>query len=136
MQKLSQNTAAGKKWRQRNKPKTNEKPMAHDQKQEIDLGITRLEYDDPARPQRATLTLTTSKHSSGGLSSEATVFWIGFHSRQHAYGLAGGGDFIKRLLINKAARATQSNIDRQHSQVFTPSVIEELTNAAKQYYAK
>lgn len=109
--------------------------MATDQKIEIDLGLTRLEYNDPARPRKAVLTICTSKHYNGGLESDATVYWVGAHSRQHAFGLAGGGDFKKTLLrSDRSVKATQRNIDKQHAEIFTPEVVESLTQTAKEYY--
>jgi hypothetical protein len=103
-------------------------------KQEIELGLNRLEYDDPGRPFRAVLVLETDKHYNGGVESNATVFWVGSHSRQHAFGLAGGGDFRKSIQRDKTLRATQKAIERQHATAFTPEAIEELTRAAIAHY--
>jgi hypothetical protein len=111
--------------------------MAQDQRQDIDLGISRLEYGDPARPQHAVLTLTTGKHYAGGVESSARVYWIGLHSRSHAFGLAGKGDFdMPRMKWERTTKATQRAIDRQHAEVFTAEVIEQLTQAAKEHYAE
>ncbi len=108
--------------------------MANDQKQDIDLGITRLEYGDAARAKRAVLEIETGK-GSRGIASRADVFWVGGGGRQHCFALGGsGGDFSKRLKVSDA-RATQSNIDRQHAEVFTPEVLASLTAEARAHYA-
>lgn len=109
--------------------------MANAQKQDIDLGITRFEYGESARPQRAVLQIETSKYYNGGLISDASVYWIGNRSRQSCLSLGGdGGDYGKRLLISDK-KATQGNIDRQHKEVFTPEVVAKLVQAATERYA-
>ena len=110
--------------------------MAKDQKQDIELGITRLEYGDLSRPQRAVLTIQTDRHYNGGVASYATVFWFGGGERQHAFGLAGGGDYEKKVYLDQSVKSvTQKAIDRQHAEVFTPATIEQLTGLAKAHYA-
>lgn len=111
--------------------------MAQRRTQDIDLGITRLEYGDANRPQRAALTLATGKYYNGGLVSGVAVFWVGRYSRQQMIGLGSKeGDFsMGRIKINRETKATQKAIDRQHAEVFTPEVIEQLTQAAKAHYA-
>lgn len=109
--------------------------MANDQKLDIDLGLHRREYRD-GREQNAVLTIKTGKSFRGGLSSTATVFWLSEHSRSHAFGVGGGGDFSETIEQSQTAvRATQSAIDKQHSRVFTDEVIATLTAKAKAYYA-
>lgn len=53
----------------------------------IELGITRLEWGDADRPQRAVLELSTHKLFSGGLISSASVYWHGATSRCQMIGL-------------------------------------------------
>lgn len=108
--------------------------MATKQTQDIDLGLTRNEYGDTGRPQHAFLTIATDK-GYRGITSDAQVMWHGAHSRQHAFGLGGGGDFSKVITVNKTARATQRVIDSQHGLTFTPEVIAALTAEALAYYA-
>ncbi len=110
--------------------------MAQDRQQDIDLEITRFEYGDPTRPQRAVLTISTDKASSGGLLSSATVFWRHSHGRVHLFGAAGGGDFSKTLARTPRVRATQKVIDMQHAAVFTAEVVADLLVAAKAHYAE
>lgn len=111
--------------------------MANAQRQDIDLGITRLEYGNQTRPQQATLQIETSKYYNGGLLSDASVYWVSENCRQQLMSLGdGSGDYSRRLLINKSAKATQKNIDAQHAQVFTPEVVAQLTEYAKLHYAR
>ena len=112
--------------------------MANKQTQDIDLGITRLEYGDAARPQRGVLTICTGKYYNSGLISDATVYWVGNHSRQNCVSLGtDGGDYGKRLKVSeKTVKATQRNIDKQHAEVFTVTTIADLTEAAKLHYAR
>ncbi len=111
--------------------------MAQDQNQDIELGITRLEYGDRDRPQRGVLTICTGKYYNGGVISDATVYWVGRHSRQNIVGLGVEGDYRKRLMVSdRGMTATQRNIDRQHAETFTPEVIERITEAAKAHYAR
>lgn len=110
--------------------------MATKRTQEIDLGLTRREYaDDPKSTRRAVLEIETSKAYNGGVESDATVYWHGDHSRQHSFGLAGGGDFSKRLKRDTTVKATQKAIDTQYAQVFTADVLAALMAEAKEYYA-
>ena len=112
--------------------------MANDQKQNIELGITRLEWGDSQRPQRAVLEISTSKHYYG-LGSEAKVYWHGQHSRSNmmSIGSGGGGDFSKTVArADRTVKATQKNIDKLHATAFTPEVIAELVEAAKAHYAE
>ncbi len=111
--------------------------MAQDRTQDIELGITRLEYGDSSRPQRAVLTIETSKSYSGGLVSRASVCWHGYHCRQQMIGVGGsGGDFSQRIKVSeRTVKATQKNIDTQHVAAFPPDVISSLTQAAKDHYA-
>lgn len=109
--------------------------MASKQTQDINLNLTRNEWGKPdGKLQSAVLTIETDKHYNGGLDATATVFWFGDHSRSHAFGLGGGGDFSKTLAVNKTARATQKAIDTLHAQTFTPEVIASLTAEAIAYY--
>lgn len=112
--------------------------MAQERTRDIDLGITRLEYGDENRPQRAVLTLTTRKYYNGGLISDATVYWVGHHSKQNMMSLGGdGGDYGKRLrLSERTVKATQRNIDAEHAAAFPQDVIESMTQAAKDHYAR
>lgn len=110
--------------------------MAKDQKQDIDLGIVRLEYGDAARPQRGVLTIETSKHYNGGLSSTAQVCWVGANFRSHVFVIGtGAGDFSKTVLIDRTKKATQKAIDTQHATAFTAEEIARLTQLAKDHYA-
>lgn len=111
--------------------------MSADKKQDIDLGITRFEYGEMERPQRAVLTISTGKGFNGGLRSCVTVFWLSPGSRSTMLGLGGGGDFSKTVKVSdRTVRATQKAIDTQHAEVFTPEAIEELKQAATAHYAK
>lgn len=112
--------------------------MAENKTQEIELGITRMEYDDPERPQRAVLELQTAKHYDGGLVSRASVYWHGKHSRSHAIGVGNSttGDYSRRpARTDTGVRATQKNIDTRHAEIFTPEVVETITAEAKAHYA-
>lgn len=112
--------------------------MAENKTQEIELGITRLEYGDPERPQRAVLELQTAKHYDGGLASRASVYWHGKHTRSHAMGVGNSktGDYSRRpTRTDKAVRATQKAIDRRHAEIFTPEVVETIIAEAKAHYA-
>lgn len=113
-------------------------PKAVDASRKIELGITRLEYGEADRPQRAVLELSTHKHYNGGLISTATVFWHGEHSKSNLISLGGGsGDFTRRLRVSeRTVRATQKNIDTQHAAAFPPDVIASQTQAAKDHYAR
>lgn len=113
--------------------------MAKEQQSDIDLGITRFEYGDTERPQRAVLTVSTSKYYNGGLISNATVYWVGDHSRQNmmCLGDPSGGDYTNRLKVSaRTVKATQKAIDTQHAEVFTAEAIARLTQAAKDHYAR
>lgn len=111
--------------------------MAQAKKQDIDLGITRFEYGDKGRKQKAVLTIETDKYYNGGLLSDATVYWVGDHSRQTCVALGGdGGDYRKRLSMSaREVRATQKAIDKQHAEVFTADAIAHLVDGAKLHYA-
>jgi hypothetical protein len=106
--------------------------MAQDKETKINLGITKMDLGEELQ---AELVLKTAKHYNCGLKSSATVFWVGFHRRQHAFGLAGGGDFSETILITKNTRATQKAIDSQHTFAFNQNTIEALTQRAKDYYS-
>ncbi len=107
--------------------------MAAEKSEVIELGLTRT--DDTGKVRKAILVLKTDKYLRGGLKSSATVFWEGFNSRQHAYGLGGGGDYSKTLLQSPGVRATQKAIDIQHAQVFTDESRSDLTTDSRQWYA-
>jgi hypothetical protein len=111
--------------------------MAQKQTRDIDLGIIRFEYGESERARKAVLTIETSKYYNGGLISDATVYWVGDHSRQNMMSLGGdGGDYGKRLKVSaRTVKATQKNIDTQHVEVFTAETIEALIRAAKEHYA-
>lgn len=112
--------------------------MATPQKQDIELDISRLEYNDATRPQRAVLTLETAKSYRGGLESDAKVYWVGKNFRSFAMSLSakGGGDFSKLVLhSHPTVKATQKAIDSQHMQAFTAEAVAELVASAKAYYA-
>ncbi len=111
--------------------------MATSQKQDIDLGITRYEYGDITRKQVGVLQIETSKYYSGGLLSDAGVYWAGAHCRQNCMSLSGdGGDYGKRLKFSgRDLKATQKAIDRQHAEVFTVDVVADLVRYAKLHYA-
>ena len=107
--------------------------MAAQKSEVIELDLTRT--DDGGELQKAILVLKTDKDFHGGLKSSATVFWEGFHSRQHAFGLGGGGDYAKTLLQSPSVRATQKAIDSQHARVFTNTLRADLTTESRQWYA-
>ncbi len=110
--------------------------MATDREQDIDLGLTRNEYNDPTRPRRAVLTISTGKHYYG-LGAEARVYWVGNHFRSCAMSLgASGGDYSRTLAKVPNGRATQKAIDTLHAQTFTPETIASLTAEALAYYAE
>jgi hypothetical protein len=112
--------------------------MATDQRQDIKLDITRIEYGMAGRAQEAVLEIRTGKGYSGGVRSDCSVFWHGNHSRCQMLGLGGpGGDYGKKLKQSELTiKATQKAIDKQHAEVFTPDVIAGLVEAAKAHYAK
>lgn len=102
--------------------------MANGKKLSIELGLTKKDCD---RDVRGVLELTTDK-GSRGIYSMAAVVWVG-----------GGfktcmifSDYSARLMNDKAARATQGNIDKQFATVFTTEKVAELTAAAKAFYAE
>jgi hypothetical protein len=107
--------------------------MAAERSEVIELGLTRTDDTDEVR--RAILVLETNKDLRGRLKSSATVFWQGFHSRQHAFGLGSGGDYSKTVLQSPCARATQKAIDTQHAQVFTDQLRADLMTESRQWYA-
>jgi hypothetical protein len=107
--------------------------MATEKSEVIELGLTRT--DGTSEVKKAILVLETDKDLRGGLKSSATVFWKGFHSRQHAFGLGSGGDYSKTLLRSPGMRATQKAIDTQHAQVFTDELRADLTTESRQWYA-
>jgi hypothetical protein len=109
--------------------------MAQQRKDIIELGMTK---QDMGLEYVAKLEMETSKHYSGGISSGATVFWHGEHSRQHAMGLSSGdcGDYSHRGFINKTSRATQGNIDKQHAVIFTPGMRAQIEAEARAWYAR
>lgn len=111
--------------------------MATAQKRDIDLGITRYEYGDAGRAQRAVLQIETSKYYNGGLISDAAVYWVGVHCRQNCISLGtDGGDYGKRLKISgREVKATQKAIGTQHAEVFADEVVAGLVAAAKERYA-
>ena len=108
--------------------------MAVDRSEVIELGLTRTDYMGELR--KAILILKTAKDYRGGLRSDATVFWEGFHSRQHEFGLGAGGDFSKTLLEIPIVRATQKAIDTQHAQVFTDHLRADLRTESLQWYTE
>jgi hypothetical protein len=107
--------------------------MATERSEVIELDLTRT--DDGGELRKAILVLKTDKDLRGGLKSSATVFWQGFHSRQHAFGISGGGDYAKTLLQSPSVRATQKAIDSQHEHVFTKTLRADLTTESRQWYA-
>jgi hypothetical protein len=107
--------------------------MAESRTIKIDLGLTQAEDGSTITAQ---LELETRKHSSGGITSNATVFWVGNHMKRHAFSLGSGrGDFEAKVAADRNAKATQKAIDYQHHNAFTPQRIAELTEAAKAHYA-
>ncbi len=109
--------------------------MAKDINVDVDLGMERNEYGERGgRRQRAVLTLDTGKAYNGGIESQVTVFWLSDCSRSHAFGLAGGGDFSKKLLVTPGI-CTQKKVDAQHAAVFTEAAVAALVEEAKAYYA-
>lgn len=108
--------------------------MAAAKELEIPLGIDRVDFTK--RPESAVLHIRTDKPYTGGIASDATVYWHGEGHRSHAFGLGGGGDWSKRLCKSPNVRATQGAIDKQHAAVFTPEVVAELVATAKSYYAE
>ncbi len=112
--------------------------MANAQKQDIALGITRYEYGEPARKRVAVLQIETRKYYDKGLISDASVYWVGEHSRQRTVSLGGDerGDYDRRLKVSgRDMRATQRAIDKQHAEVFTPDIVAGLVAGAKLHYA-
>lgn len=111
--------------------------MANAQVQKIELGFTRLEYGDPARPQRAVLEVSTDKHFDGGLVCRASVYWYGEHSKSQLISLSGtSGDYSRRpIRTDRNVRATQKAIDNRHAEIFTPELVEAMTAEAKAHYA-
>jgi hypothetical protein len=107
--------------------------MAVEKSEVVELGLTRA--DSTGEVQTAILVLETEKDFHGGLKSRATVFWKGLHSRQHAFGLGGGGDYSKTLLQSPGVRATQKAIDTQHARVFTDELRADLTTESRKWYA-
>ncbi len=107
--------------------------MAAEKSEVVELGLTRT--DSTGEVRKAILVLETDKDLRGCLKSKATVFWEGFHSRQHAFGLGGGGDYSKALLQSPCVRATQKAIDTQHAQVFTDELRADLTTESRKWYA-
>ena len=109
--------------------------VAHDQRQDIELGITRYEYGESARSRSAVLEIRTGKGYNGGVRSDCSVFWVGLNSRQLC---AGHGWFWWRLRLKQSKttiKATQKAIDKQHAEVFMPEVVEALKAEAKAHYA-
>lgn len=111
--------------------------MADEKRDTIELGITRLEYGDHARPQRAVLELSTGKHYDGGLVSRASVYWHSDHSRSQLIALGdSGGDYSHGpSRTDRSVRATQKAIDKLHADVFTTDVVQMLIAEAKAHYA-
>ena len=99
--------------------------MANGRKQEVELGITK---EDCGREVRAVLEMTTDK-GSRGLYSRASVCWVGGGLKTFML----FGDFSVNLLQDRATRATQGAIDRQHAAVFTTEKVADLTAAAKAF---
>ncbi len=114
--------------------------MSQKQTQDIELGIVRLEYGDSARPQRAVLTIETSKYYNGGLISDAHVYWVGNSCRSNMMSIGGDdsvGDYSKRLNVSpRTVKATQKAIDKQHAEVFTAEAVAGLVQGANEHYAR
>jgi len=108
--------------------------MADSINRDIELGLTKFEWDDPAMPRKAVLTIHTGKHYNSSLASTASVYWVGDHSRSHMIDLGCEGDYSKLLHVGKDLKATQRNIDNQHTAVFTLAVIDQLVAEAKAHY--
>jgi hypothetical protein len=104
--------------------------MANKIEQIIDLNFSK---DDHGDTMHANLHIETDKGFRKDIRSEARVFWHGRNSRQHTFGLAGGGDFSKTLKTQPAI-ATQKNIQKQWDEVFTPESIAAITDEAKAWY--
>jgi len=107
--------------------------MAAEKSELIELGLTR--NDSTGEVRKAILILKTDKDLRGGLKSSAIVFWEGFHSRQHAFGLGCGGDYSRTLRRSPGVRATQKAIDTQHARIFTDELRANLTTESRQWYA-
>jgi hypothetical protein len=108
--------------------------MAQDKEQKIDLGRTRT---DLGREEQAFLTLTTHKYCDQLISS-ASVSWDYGAGLCHAYGTGkpGCGDFSQTYARNRGVRGTQANIDRQHANIFTPHLVENITLQAQAFYTE
>jgi len=104
----------------------------------IRIPLPHLDRVKDGKPERAKLSLQTYKPYSGGLLSSARVDFVSPEGWQtHACGLGGGGgDYSRSFFHNKAARATQSAIDKQHAEVFTPDVIAGIQSAIVLHYAR
>ncbi len=96
---------------------------------EIDLKISRPDF--MGRDECAILELETDKASRGGVESTATVFWVQFHSRSHAFGLGAPGGDYSRVCAKLPGAATQKRIDTLHAETFTPELIAEITEQAR-----
>jgi hypothetical protein len=99
--------------------------MAQDR--EILIPIAELNQGDKA----AQLTLTTSKHNFGINSSAA----VEFHHADGGVSFMVFGDFRKTVRLQRGARGTQGNIDKQHAEVFTGETIEALKDEVRRFYA-
>lgn len=108
--------------------------MAQDIKERIELGMERKDFSE--RREVAKLTLETYKNLDGGILSRSDVSWFYGTGYVHAFGCAESGDWSKRVLLDRNARATQKNIDAQHARVFTPEVRAQLEADARAWYAR
>ncbi len=106
--------------------------MAITPKNDIPLGIMRLEFGVTGREQTAVIEVSTLKGYNGGLVSSAQVFWVSPDSRSFMI----YGDFSKRVHVSpRGVKATQKALDAQHAEVFTGTAIHQLIDEARAYYA-
>lgn len=90
----------------------------------IDMGFDRRE-----------LHIETDKGYRGGIETSATCYQITEDGcgRQHAFGLAGGGDFSKQLKVSPA-RGTEKALLALHTEAMT--TIEDTVKACVEHYVK
>lgn len=98
---------------------------------EIVIGIAPVDTMNDTEGTRL-LSLVTSKNYNGNLETRATVFNVRAHSRQHAFGLAGGGDFSKKVCAQVGVKGTEKAIRTAHENAL--QFLDGLIIEAKSYY--
>lgn len=104
--------------------------MAHDAKNRYALPELGSKKDFCDRIATAVLETHTYRASNGQLFSAAHVSWV---DDQGGMTTEIFGDFSK-VYARTTQRGTQSNIDTQHAEVFTPSNIEILRGNIVLFY--